>query len=72
MSRKNLSLIHLVAGIGTTSIDVLEALHHGSKSFDIAFAAGVGLKPFAEGGVESCVLGLGNSAGFLDEVGVGA
>ena len=51
---------------------MLEALHDGPKSLNIASAASVGLEPLAEGGVEGRVFGPGNGARFFDEVGVGA
>ncbi len=72
VSRKNLSLIHLFACVGSLRVDVLETLHNCTKSLNIASSSGIGGKPFTEGGVESGVFGLGDGPGFFDEVGVGA
>ena len=50
---------------------MLEAFHEFAVGSD-GFFAGIGSEPFAEGGVESGVLGLGDAASLLDELGVSA
>ena len=71
MSRKNLSLIHLFARVRSVGFNVFETLHEFFVGADSSFT-GIRDEPLAKSSVESCVFGLGNGMGFLDEFGFGA
>jgi hypothetical protein len=49
-----------------------ECLHEGIKTLGIAVRGGELHQPFGKNGVEGLALGLGDDAGFLNEILVGA
>jgi hypothetical protein len=72
VSRKNLSLIQLIAGKAATGSHVPQALHAGVKFLCAAGLVSELFEPLAKGGIEGLVLGAGDGASLFDEILIGA
>jgi hypothetical protein len=72
VSRKNLTLIHLVPCKAPPSLHMLQPSHKRVVFLNAAGARGELRKPFAKGGIEGFMLGFSDKAGLFNQVLVSA
>src|SRR5258707_15486304 len=72
VSRKTLSLIHLVPGVLSVDLDIAQSIHQGVEFLSLSLPGGELSEPFAESSVQGSVLRLCGTARFFDQMFVGA
>jgi len=72
VSRKNLSLIHLIPAEAPARVDITQALHQGVEDLRVSVARSELRQPFAKSRIQGRVSRTGNGTSLLNQVFVGA
>lgn len=71
VSRKNLTLIHFVAGEVAPGLNIAKPVHESVERCPPASTTRILLEPFSKSGIQGFALGLGHQSSLLDQRFVG-